>query len=175
MNATTIRLAEAPPKPVAIEIEPDAEARARIADRLGIPALRKLRFAGTLAPAGRRDWLLEADLGATAVQTCVVTLDPVTTRIDERVTRRYLAHMDPAPEGTEVEMPEDDTAEPLPAALDLEEVMVEALALALPPYPRKSDAALGDAVYTEPGQAPMTDEDAKPFAGLSDLLKRKGD
>ncbi len=80
-----------------------------------------------------RDWRLEAKLGATVVQPCVVTAEPVTTRIDDPVTRRYLAQM-PEPQGDEVEMPEDDSAEPLPDVLDLSAVMAEALALALPLY-----------------------------------------
>ena len=67
-------------------------------------------------------------LGATVTQACVVTLAPVITRIEETVTRRYLADM-PEPEGEEVEMPEDDSAEPLPVIIDPGAVMIEALAL----------------------------------------------
>jgi uncharacterized metal-binding protein YceD (DUF177 family) len=153
-------------------LAPDAGERARIADFLGIPAVRKLRFEGRLAPQGRQDWHLEADLGATVVQDCVVTLAPVTTRIDERVERRYLAQVTPPPMG-ESEMPEDDTIEELPQSLDLVEVMVEALALALPPYPRAEGVELGEVVATEPGAEPLTEERARPFAGLKDALKPK--
>lgn len=152
-------------------LEPDGDARAAIAEELGIIGIKKLRFTGTLAPAGKRDWLLEAQLGATVVQSCVVTLDPVTTRIDEDVTRRYMAEVPELPEmsGSEVEMPEDDTVEALPETLDLAEVMAEALSLALPAFPRAEGAALGEAVYAEDGVQPMRDEDAKPFAGLASL------
>lgn len=154
------------------DLSPEAEDRARIADYLGIPAVKKLRFEGWLRPEGRQDWRLEADLGATVVQESVVTLDPVTTRIDERVERRYVADL-AEPEPGESEMPEDDTLEELPASLDLVEVMVEALALALPPYPRAEGEELGEVVVTEKGAEPMTEERAKPFAGLKDALKPK--
>lgn len=151
-------------------IVPDAATREAIAGRLGLDGLRKLRFEGRLSPEGARDWVLEADLGATVVQPCVVTLAPVTTRIDEAVTRRYLADYT-EPEGdTEVEMPEDDTAEPLPRALNLDLVMEEALALAAPAFPRADGVELGEAAFTEPGRKPMSDDDAKPFAGLRDKL-----
>ncbi len=153
------------------EILPDAEARARLATELDLIALRKLRFAGRLVPAGARDWRLEGHLGATVVQPCVVTAEPVTTRIDEPVLRRYLADMD-EPEGDGVEMPEDDTAEPLPATLDLDAIMAEALALALPLYPRVAGAALDHAVFAPPGTEPLTDEAAKPLAGLAALRDR---
>lgn len=150
------------------ELVPDAVARAALAKSLAIPAVRKLRFTGTLRPAGRKDWHLAASLGATVVQPCSVTLVPVTTRIDEEVTRRYLADM-PEPEPGEVEMPEDDTVEPLPETLDLGAVMAEALALALPDFPRAEGVEMGPAVFSAPGVEPLTDESAKPLAGLAQL------
>jgi uncharacterized metal-binding protein YceD (DUF177 family) len=156
------------------EIAPDADARAALAARLGIDAVRKLRFAGTLTPEGKRDWRLSARLGATVVQPCVATLAPVTTRIDTDITRRYLADWQ-EPEGDEAEMPEDDTTEALPDRLDLSAVMFEALALALPDYPRADNADPGDRQFAAPGVAPMTDDDAKPLAGLAALRDRMRD
>lgn len=164
-----VRLSEARDA-LPFEIAPEAEARAAIAAELGIPGVRKLRFAGRMVPEGRRDWRLEAELGATVVQDCVVTLEPVVTRIDERVDRRYVEGFR-EPEGTEVEVSEDDV-EALPASLDLHEVMVEALALALPSYPRAAGVELGEVVAAEPGVEPLTEETKRPFAGLRDALGR---
>ena len=73
----------------AFEIAPAADARAALAARLGLLDLRKLSLRGEIAPDGPRGWRLDAALGATVVQRCGVTLAPVTTRIDETVTRRY--------------------------------------------------------------------------------------
>lgn len=162
-----VRLSEARDV-VPFEFAPEAGGRAAIAAELGIPGVRKLRFAGRLLPEGRRDWRLEASLGATVVQDCVVTLEPVATRIDETVARRYVEGFREA-EGSEAEVPGDDV-EGLPASLDLHEVMVEALALALPPYPRAEGVELGEVVATEPGVEPLTEETRKPFAGLRDAL-----
>lgn len=156
------------------DLIPDAAERTGLAQELDVQALRKLRFAGRLIPEGRKDWRLEAVLGATVVQACVVTAEPVTTRIDEPVLRRYLEDM-PEPEADEVEIPEDDSAEPLPVTLSLERVMAEALALALPIYPRVAGAELGEARFAAPGTAPLTDEDLRPLAGLAALRdKLKG-
>lgn len=150
------------------ELTPEAPARAALAAGLGLLALRKLRFSGRLIPEARRDWRLEADLGATIVQPCVVTAEPVTTRIDEPVLRRYLAEM-PEPIGDEVEIPEDDSAEPLPVMLDLMAVLTEALALALPLYPRAPGAELGEARFAGPGIVPLTEDAARPLSGLAAL------
>jgi uncharacterized metal-binding protein YceD (DUF177 family) len=156
----------------AFELVPDATGRAELARTLDLLGLRKVRFAGRLIPEGKADWRLEAALGATVVQPCVVTTEPVTTRIDEPVTRRYVSEMPSPPSEDEVPMPEDDTLEPLAAEIDLNAVMEEALALALPDYPRVEGADLGQAVFAQPGLAPMTDEDAKPLAGLAALRDR---
>ena len=161
-------------RPTAFEIRPDATARAAIAQELGLLGLRKLSFVGEIASAGRADWRLDARLGATVVQSCVVTLEPVTTRLDEDVTRRYSPDAPESVEGVEeVEMPEDDTLEPLGRFIDPEQVMIEALSLALPLYPRAEDAEpLGEAVFAPPGQRALRDEDARPFAELAELRAR---
>lgn len=155
-------------KRTAFHLEPDATARAAVAAELGIDAVKKLRFEGALMPMGKVDWRLEGDLGATVVQPCVVTLAPVTTRIDTDVTRIFLADF-AYPEATETEMPEDDDSEPLPDVLDIGAILLESLALALPTYPRADGAEAGEAVFTEPGKDALKDEDMKPFAGLAGL------
>lgn len=157
------------------ELTPDAETLAGVAQALELSALRKLRFAGKLAPLNARDWRLEAHLGATLVQPCVVTLTPVTTRIDEPVLRTYLAQMPEIEDSDEIEMPHDDSAEALPEVIDLHAVLFEALALAVPAFPRAQGAALGEAVFTEKGAAPLTDAAARPFAGLQSLRDKLAD
>lgn len=191
----------------ALRIEPEADTLAAIAADLDLIALRKLRFEGALSPLGKRDWQLTGHLGATVVQPCVVTLAPVTTRIEDDVSRRWIAGPSPraaaaaaaaaarAAEASghtsgqisgqtpdaplsneiEIEIPEDVDQDPLGAEIDIGAVVLEALALALPAWPRAADADLGEAVFTQPGEAPMTDEAARPFAGLAALRDKLAD
>ncbi len=154
-------------------LTPEQAEMTALAKELGLSGLRKLSFKGEINADGKRDWLLTARLGATVTQPCVVTLEPVTTRIDTDVARRFSPDFDEAlvvdPDEEEVEMPEDETLEPLGEVIDPAAVMIEALALALPLYPRKDGAHLGEAVFTAEGVAPMTEEKTKPFAGLAAL------
>lgn len=157
-------------------LEPDAKTRKRIAEELSLRGLRKARFIGTLRAVGKYEWKLQATLGATAVQDCVVTLEPVTTRIDVAVVRSYVTDL-PEPTVEDFEIPDDDTIEPLPEQLDLMALLSEALALALPDFPRADGVTLGEAIFAAPGVQPMTDQDAKPLAGLAALRDKlsKGD
>ena len=161
-------------KPVRFDLAPDAAMRARIADYLGLLALPALRFRGEIAPAGRHDAALHGHLTASADQPCILTLAPVRAEIDVPVERRYLADMDPVL-GDDAEIPEDTDAEPLPDTIDAGAVAVEALALALPLYPRADGASLAVSTAEPPGEAPIRDDDLKPFAGLAGLKARLTD
>ena len=160
--------------PRAVDWRPEGAALEALAEAVGARALRKVRLTGALVPEGRADWRFEGRLGATAVQACVLTLEDVTTRIDAPLLRLYREAAREAT-GGEVEMPDGaEAVEPLPDALDLLALAAEALAIELPDYPRAEGAALGPALAGPPGAEPLTDEAARPFAGLSALRDRMG-
>ncbi|WP_299350357.1 DUF177 domain-containing protein [uncultured Shimia sp.] len=160
------------------DLRPDANSCEALAKELGVLGLKKLRLAGSLQALGKSDWEIKATLGATVTQPCVVTLEPVTTRLDVPVERRFIAGLEsPASDDDDedIEMPEDENAEPLGSMIDIAQVMAEALALNLPLYPRKDEADIGEAVFTEPGKTAMRDEDTRPFAGLAELRNKLSD
>lgn len=175
-DQSVLRVSDLPrSRPTAFSIEPDSVGRTRIADTLNLSSVKKLTFQGTIDPTDGGGFALMADLGATVVQPCVVSLEPVSTRIDARVSRRYVADMPPSP-GEDTEMVEDDSVEALGAEIDLGALLSEVLALEIPDYPRREDAGLDAKEFAPPGVAPMSDSDAKPFAGLAALKKNmKGD
>jgi uncharacterized metal-binding protein YceD (DUF177 family) len=156
--------------PTRFSLAPNAEEMAEIARELDLLSLRKLRFIGEVTAMGRSDWRLKATIGATVEQACIVTLAPVSARLDDKTERHYIADIElPAEEDAEVEMNENDAIEELGETINLWDTMIESLALVLPQYPRATDAALGELNVTEPGKDAMTDQDAKPFAGLAAL------
>lgn len=168
-DSTPLKVYDLPQsRPTSFDLQPDAKALETLAQELDIKGLRKLRFTGSVSTKGRRDWQLSATLGATVLQDCVVTLEPMSTRIDEKVERIFVSELS-EPDDPEVEMDADERIEPLQATIDPSAVMIEALSLLIPAYPRKEGAELGEAVYTQPGVAPLREEDTKPFAGLAAL------
>jgi uncharacterized metal-binding protein YceD (DUF177 family) len=164
-----IRLATLPRhEPVPIRIILPEEELAALASHLDLIRAKKVSFDAVLTAVDERDWRLRGSLGATVVQSCVITQAPVTTRIETQVERLFTAEM-PDELEDETEIPEDDRMEPLPRVLDLKELITEALALAIPLYPKAPGAELGVAVFSAPGVTPMTEEAAKPLAGLAAL------
>ncbi|MEL6648665.1 MAG: DUF177 domain-containing protein [Pseudomonadota bacterium] len=165
-----------PKAPFAFDLQPQDQDLQRIQDGLGLLGLRKLRFSGEIRASGATDWELQAVLGATVVQPCVVTLDPVTTRIDEAVTRRFLTSWpDEADLGEETEMDADDSLEALGEAIDLPSIMQEALSLALPVYPRVEGAQTNRSEARPEGAAPIRSIDENAFSALSDLKRKLED
>jgi len=147
-------------RPFDFDLSPSDAELALIAADLGILSLKKTRFTGALEFNGQGELILSGDLGATATQACVVSLEPVRTRIETPVRRRY------SPDAASLEeehqlLPEDDeNMDPLEAVVDLGAVLSEAIALELPEFPRIEGAELKDKVFAEPGVTPLEDEDA---------------
>ncbi|MFZ8883193.1 MAG: YceD family protein, partial [Paracoccaceae bacterium] len=99
--------------------------------------------------------------------------DPVSTRIDVTVERKFIPlsdlTFDNDGKDEEIEMDQDDSIEPLEEGVDLLTVLTESLTLELPAYPRSEGAVLKTSTFSADGTVPMSDEDAKPFAGLAAL------
>jgi len=167
-------------RPTRFELQFDPAQIRQFSDELNLMSLKKPRFTGELTAKGRDQWELTAELGATVQQACIVSFDPVTTRIDEKITRRYVpeAVFEQVAEDEEIaEASGDDAMDILPPEIDLTEVFRETLVLSLPDYPRADGVELGERVFSEDGVKPMRDADAKPFAGLAALKEKmeKGD
>lgn len=128
-------------------IEAAADERAALARRFSIVAVERLSADGVLSPqaAGRRI-KVEGRLSARVVQTCVITLEPLTGDIDTAFERLYGFDLaDEWPEdaaGVYLDLASDLPVEPMTGdMLDLGDVVAEELALQLDPYPRAPGAA----------------------------------
>jgi len=173
------RLVPAEPLPslgrtLTVEATPDE--RAALAARFGLERLE--RFSGTvkLRPLGARRGIVRVEmtgtLDAEAIQTCVVTLAPLTCHISEAITRRFSTDSEDD-KGGDVDIDPDDDQDPpdpiVDGAVDVGETLAEAFGLALDPHPRAPDAQLDeDACLNE-----TEDSDAvatpSPFAALAAL------
>ena len=162
---------------IALALRPDPSWQSAIATRLSLDGVEGVTLTGWLEPDGANDWRLEAQLEGRVTQRCVRSAAPVASRIEEPVRRRFLAAPPPEPAGgTETQIPDDDSVEPLTEPLDLGAVLEEALALALPLFPRDPGAPEAPVAAAPPGAAPIeADEARSPFAALEALRRRMDD
>lgn len=112
--------------------------RAELATRFGLLALDRLEARIRLRRLPGGMFRLAADLSAEVTQVCVVTLEPVASRINEHFTLLFGAVQDTA----EIVLDsEAETVEPLEdGVIDLGETVAQQLSLALDPYPRAPGA-----------------------------------
>jgi uncharacterized metal-binding protein YceD (DUF177 family) len=148
------------------EIAASDEERAALARRFSLLALQHLaaKIDITRVPGGF--YRLAAELEAAPVQACVVTLEPISSRISERFSLLY----GPLDEAEEVIL--DGAAETVEALddgiIDLGEAVAQQLSLALDPFPHAPDADVQNQ-ETSAGEPSRT----SPFAALAQLRKGK--
>jgi uncharacterized metal-binding protein YceD (DUF177 family) len=151
----------------------NAEERAAVARLAGLRDLPRLEadFDVTRQGSGLR---VSGRVSATVGQTCVVTLEPLTNEVDEKIDLLFMPpSRPPAESGDAVQTDEPveakwDEPEPLVGGVvDLGAIATEFLVLGLDPYPRKPGAIF------EPPQQREPDE--SPFAPLADWVRDRNE
>ena len=172
-TASLVRVAELPPRGrISFEHVFTKHMLDQARAALAVPVIGKVWIMGEIAPEGKENWSLNAVVGATVTQNCVISLKPVTTRIDVPVHRLFVVDWEEPESDTVVEMAIDVDTEPLGETIDFERIALETIALAIPTYPRAEGAALKTSAFAGPGVTPLSDADVKPFASLA-VLKDK--
>ena len=150
------------------ELVADEATRAAVAAVAGVKALPRLQASFDLSRQGN-GLKLAGEVSATVEQTCVVTLEPMTSDMRESIDLIFVPaeaeaepELDQIPDVIDPEAP--DGPEPLVnGTADLGAVATEFLLLGIDPYPRKPDA-----VFDAPA-GPGQDAGANPFAVLAKL------
>ena len=155
---------------IKFDLQPTSDEMEKVKTLLGLTGLKKMRFQGEIAPLGARSWQLDADLGATVSQECVISADPVRTRIDTSIRMKFLPASKMPDESDENDL--DDELEELGKTIDIGVIAVEALSLEIPLYPRKEGVELQNTTAAPVGEAPLTEAEIKPFAGLAALKEK---
>jgi uncharacterized metal-binding protein YceD (DUF177 family) len=161
--------------PIEVKITADAEERRALARQWGILEVGCFSAEFQVQRWKRDGVRLKGRVQADIVQSCVVTLDPVETRIDEPVDAVFVPEgsklaRSPVDEGGEMLLDPDgpDSPETFQGdTIDAGAVAAEYAAMAIDPYPRKEGAMFS--AHVESTAA----DDAKPnpFAALKDWKK----
>lgn len=157
--------------PAEFSFEAGPGERRRLAARLGLERIGALAVSGVLERTGPGEVRLYCDVAARLRQRCVVSLDAFDRNFRDSFTVEFKRGLnDQAPGWVENEDP-NAWVEPLPDEdIDVGEIAVQFLALALDPYPKKPDVAV-DGRNTSGGHADVSRK--SPFAVLEKL--KRGD
>ena len=153
-----------------LDIVADGPERAALARRFGLDSLDALTASVTLTKFGDgRRVRLSANFFADVVQSCVVTLEPVPSRIEDSFVLVYDEDAGGAAEAEIVVLLKGQISpEPLPGnVIDVGEAVAEHLALALDPYPRAPGGEL-PALGLAPGGADAGKEGDDTAGEVSD-------
>ncbi len=156
-----------------VRVEWDEGQRRALASFLSVPAIESFVATVAVTPFGRGGAAVRGSIRAEIVQESIVTLEPVRQSVRDDVARTFL------PEGSSLLRPSldeagemeldpegEDPPDPFTGdTVDLGAVLVEALALAIDPYPRAGSEAFEDR------NPPPEDEKVSPFAALAALKK----
>jgi hypothetical protein len=154
--------------PVQLSVAADADARESIAAQLGLEAMASLTAELTVRP-WRDGARISGRIEAVVTRICGLSLDPYDEAISEAVSLRIVPRGSanaPDPGGRELTLDplaEDPPEEASGAAIELSDLVVEHLALALDPFPREPGAVF-DPPPADPGDS--------PFAVLANLKGR---
>jgi uncharacterized metal-binding protein YceD (DUF177 family) len=172
MTRTTPHFAEKvvvehiPPEGRHIEIDASAQELEAIAKRLGVPAINRLSGVFDLRKTAR-GVNLEGRLDARLTRECVASLEIFDEHVADAFTIVFQRDVASAP-GAEIEISED-SPEPLEGeVIDLVEILIQQLSLAMDPYPRKPGAASLAENYALP-------EPDSPFRGLKAAIAKQRD
>ncbi len=183
-----VDIADLPPAGRSYTLKADADQRKRVADRLDLQNVKKLSAAFAVKFAGPGQVSVTGTVDAEVTQTCVVSLCPVPAEIHEAVTATFMSEERAARDlakaqrakrrGTKPDEDEvlDPAADDPPEVakddrIDLGEVAVVHLALALDPYPRAPGAAFDPKAWGVEEEKAGKFPASSPFAALEKLKK----
>ena len=152
-----------------VHIDAKGDDLTRLAHWAGVDEVRSFAAQVELSRLSRTRFAYEAELEADIVQSCVVTLEPVTTHIVRHISRDL--HFSPRLHAESGELTlaagDENTPEEIPSLdYDLAAPLLEEFVLSIDPYPRKQGAAF------EPPAQPVEPPES-PF-GVLKKLKEPG-
>ncbi len=161
----------------AVSVQADEAERSALARRFDLRSLDALSADLVLRPVAGGMVEATGRLRASVCQSCVVTLEPVVSQIDEDVRFLFATHdRSEASADLEFEVEEDGPTDPMvDGVFDIGEAIAQQFALALDPYPRAEGAQMTELSEEFGRGEDERDRRDSPFAVLSEFEpKRSG-
>jgi hypothetical protein len=162
-----------PPQGSLEKVSAEPQERADLARRFGLPALHSLEAELRISRWRGEGVKIKGRFTADLDQTCVVSLDIFRSLLSDGFESYFLPARTSA--GAESAVIEEGDAEPfVNGIIDMGEVVAEAVALVLDPYPKKPGVSFADVIEDDGPSRAENSPQGHPFAGLERLRKGKG-
>jgi uncharacterized metal-binding protein YceD (DUF177 family) len=157
-----VRVEDIPETGRRYDLAADEATRTALARAAGVDRLARFEAVFDVVRYGRDGLHVVGTVSATIGQTCVVTLEPIETELEEGVDLTFLPRREADDEMVEGREPPESLID---GTVDLGAIATEFLLLGVDPYPRKAGA-----VFDAP---PADDPAGHPFAALAALKTGK--
>lgn len=160
-----------------VTLDPDASELSEIADQAGVLSIDRFNSELVVKRWRRNGVTIFGKINAEITQECVVSLEPVNSKISEEIERTFL------PEGSKLTKPKlssdgeiildyEGKDEPdifVGDTIDIWEVVMENVLLAIDPFPRSP--LLPDKEFSVDTDKGKVQDKVSPFAALKGLIK----
>jgi len=167
-----VEVGDIPSTGLVVRIEADEAERKALAARFGLISLESLKAEMEIKPWRKRGVAVSGHFTAAVTQTCVVSLEPLSARLDEDFQDYFLPEADLRRLISDAEITLDvNAADPDPLEgdrIDAGELVAEHVSLAIDPYPRKEGAEFSPPEGVESTESPAEPAE-NPFAVLQKL------
>ncbi len=136
---------------------------------LNIEELQSFSYKGQFIRSSKTDYILHSSFKAKLVQLCVVTLRPIKTKIHHKFERLFSA-VKQIPEHKNLCFNYDAIEKELISnELNIGDIMLEALTLEIPLYPKIQGVNFKGLTITKAGMKPLEVISNNPFSSLKKL------
>tara|TARA_B100000965_G_C19225712_1_gene597861 strand:- start:76 stop:630 length:555 start_codon:yes stop_codon:yes gene_type:complete len=139
---------------------------------LKIEELKAFSFQGQIFQLNEHDYTLRASFDATVVQLCIISLNPIKTKISNKINQSYIDQENS--QKTKYLLIDHDSIEKeqFKSEINVGDIMLEALSLEIPLYPRKKNAKFEGITVTDSEIKPLDRTTNNPFLSLKELKLR---
>ena len=146
-----------------------AEELSELALMLQVEKIKFFSFKGQITLTNKTTAMLRGSFSTRLIQSCVISLSPVRTKIEKAVTLNYeISKFNKRQKSVSVS-PNFDEPEQIYEEVNIGDVMLEALSLEIPLYPKKEGINFTGITITDTGIKPLELTRNNPFVSLKGL------
>ena len=146
--------------------------RIALSHALETKSVSDLNFDFRINPIDDDGWILSGSLSGLIIQTCVVSLEDVKSRVRVKIYRKFIRQTKTQQLETKLSEASDFEIDPLEDIINLGDIILEELILELPNYPKRSGVGLKSNFADKVDKQANQKIEESPFSVLKKLKQK---